>query len=244
MSETEPRNGGFWRSPWTIAAAVLIGAVIVISAWYVVTAVLNPADSAKPEVKPAATAEPDTSADSACGLAPGDQSVPTTAGPEVEWELVGTIAAPGSPELGPGTIRDGIRSCYAHSPAGALVAMANYAAQQSTAELSLGSAEQNMAEGPGKEIVLEEMRARAADGSDGSANVSVQIAGFKVLDYSDEKATIELVAHGTNGVIMSFPGTLSWEDGDWKLVVQENGQPELAPRQLSSLVGYVAWAGA
>lgn len=230
----------WFRASAVFLAVVVVAAILLAWAPWASTGESS-ADSGGGEAGASVPASPDS--ESKCGLAAGDQSIPTTAGPEVSWELIGRIAAPSAPALGPGEVDDGLRGCYAKSPAGALLAAANYAVQASTPELALRNVQENMASGKGQEAVLA-MMADAASPIGGGDSLSVQIAGFLFIEYTGDTALIEIVARGSNGVMLSTPTGVVWEDGDWKIAVQDNGQSAVPPRVLPSLTGYVLWSGA
>ena len=64
-----------------------------------------------------------------CSLPAGSQSVPVAA-PASGWALVGSMAAPTAPStIGPEKSIDGVRMCFARSPAGALFAAASFWAE-------------------------------------------------------------------------------------------------------------------
>ncbi|AOY74300.1 hypothetical protein ARZXY2_4801 (plasmid) [Arthrobacter sp. ZXY-2] len=97
--------------------------------------------------------------------------------PKSKWELVGTMAVPTDPSTaGPGTVgKDGLRSCFAQSPTGALYATANIwaasfngYAKQVYLELS--------ADSPTRDKAVQAIR----EGKDvgGGTTPKVQIAGF------------------------------------------------------------------
>ena len=125
-------SGEDQRSPWTqpgfIASAVVVGLVIVLG--LVLTVTSGSQGEAGTPAPPAADSSPpappaDTGDDSACGLARGDQTIPVSA-PKATWKLRGTVAVPTAPKtFGPGRVRDGVPSCFARSPTGALFAMLN-----------------------------------------------------------------------------------------------------------------------
>jgi hypothetical protein len=178
-----------------------------------------------------------TSAASVCGLPSGDQAKPATAPADTKWELVGKIAAPTSPKkFGPGkTESNGLRSCFAHSPTGALYAGANVVILSSSGRNDL-VLQHLTVDGPERDKMLQ---SPAGGGSPGSP--SFQLAGFKVLDYSRDRAVIEYGFKVSNGTFGSLPVVLQWDGGDWKAVPPASGQPE--GKQLADLSGFVPWAG-
>lgn len=240
MTETAPStpaapasDGGF-NGKW-IAAAVLL-AVIVIAAIVVGIFVTNGGDEDGDGAGPAP--DPTSESDSICGLEPGDQSIPTTNPPETEWGLVGTMAAPSSSNsAGPG-LTDGLRTCFAQSPEGALLATANMYAQGTDPELAIPTLEYFVAEGAGREAAIEQTESNPPTGGRG-----VQIVGFQILEYSEDEAYVDLLARNANGALVSLVNHMVWSEGDWKVIVQPNGQPATPPQQVDSPAGYVVWSG-
>ncbi len=243
-------------SPWTqkgfIAAAVVVGLLIILGAVLVITRPSDGDDRADPGPQPTtstpaptATSSASTpSTDSACGLPAGDQAVPVTAPPKTEWELVGTIAVPSAPEThGPGQIEDGLRSCFARTPTGALYAAANLVASTSVPELREPVVRMLGAEGPERDRALELL---ASD--DAPATSGVQIAGFTFLNYDGETTTVDLAVRALSGASQvgyaHIPVTLRWEEGDWKVVFGADGALGAGTGPIPDLAGYVPWAGA
>jgi hypothetical protein len=149
--------------------------------------------------------EPSTSK---CGLPDGDQSIPKTA-PAAEWEVVNGIGVPSSPKYGPGVVKDAgkDRSCFAHSPLGAIFFALNGPAG--------GDQDQSGAEW----------------------------AGFRILDYSPERVTIDVairVVEGpTSGQLVSAPAVVEWSDGDW---AQAPESEDVDPVALASLDGFIEFS--
>lgn len=184
-----------------------------------------------------ATTQPITSAaGSVCGLPDGNQSKPVSAPADTKWELVGKFAAPTSPkQYGPGqTAANGLRTCFAHSPTGALYAGTNIIILGSSGRGDL-LAQHLVVEGPERDKML----AQAATTAPQTA--PFQLAGFKVVDYSGDRAVIEYGVTTANGSVGSFPIAMQWQAGDWKWVPPATGQPEA--KQLSDLNGFIRWAG-
>jgi len=177
-----------------------------------------------------------TSAASVCGLPPGDQAKPATTPADTKWELVGKIAAPTSPtQFGPGkTEANGLRSCFAHSPTGALYAAANMTALSSAGKADLVY-QQLAVPSPERDAVLKSSPTAAPN------SVTAQLAGFTFRSYEADRAVIDLAFKGANGTFVSIPVPLQWYEGDWKFVVPATG--DTGARQLSDLSGYVEWAG-
>lgn len=238
MSDDSTQPGNPFTSRGFIAAAIVIGVILLAAVIVLVTSLTAPhSPVAKPTSSPSG---PVASGDnkSVCGLPGFETESSLTAAPDTKWELVGTVAAPTAPKVGPGKVdSDGFRTCFAHTAEGALFAAINY--------IALGSDSRNadrmpqlFIPGPGVDIAL-----KAGGGS--TANSRLQVAGFKVNSYSAEDATIDVVWSVTSsgGQLVSFPTVLRWDKGDWKIVLNDDGQPPFAAAPLQSLGGYIPWAG-
>uniref|UniRef100_UPI003D31E9D4 hypothetical protein n=1 Tax=Agromyces sp. GXS1127 TaxID=3424181 RepID=UPI003D31E9D4 len=194
-----------------------------------------------PTTAPTASAPTVADADkSVCGLSGFETESSLTAAPDNDWELVGTMAAPvDKTGAGPGSIEDdGFRSCYAHTAEGSLFAAVNFLAIGTDATLRprLVDAVQ---EGPGRDSLEE-----AAQNAGETSSSRGQVAGFKIGAYDGSSATVDLAINYSDGQLVSLPLKLTWEDGDWKMVVSETGGLPLAPAALQNLGGYIPWAGA
>lgn len=238
---TEPKSPFAKRG--FLFAAIGVGA-IGLAAVVAITAAITGGGS-DPTPVPTPTAAPTASSIAAedmsvCGLAGYEEEASLATAPESDWELVGTVAAPTAPDgAGPGNVVDGFRSCFAHTGEGALFAAVNY--------IALGSDSRNsdrmpelFVPGPGVDIAL---GAGAESGTPSSARL--QVAGFKVNSYSADEAVIDVAWSITSedGALVSYPVVLRWYDGDWRVVINDDGQPPFAPSQLPNLGGYIPWAG-
>lgn len=240
VAPDETKRNPFAR-PGFIASAALV--LVLIAAVIVITFLPRGAD--KPDAGATGPADGGTASTSAptadgskksiCGLPPSNE-VALGTGPQSAWELIGKTAVPTAPETaGPGTVTDeGIRSCFANSPEGALYAAANIFGLVSSGN---------------QRAVLEELSADSAARDqelaklkDGSADkVSAQIQGFQLQNYSDTSATVDLGIELDNGAVGSVPIPLVWQDGDWKLNVAKGGVT--GSQQLNDLSAYISWSG-
>ena len=250
---TDPTNvsaepGGIWSSRRFVIASVVVALVIAMGLGVVISNLVG-RDAADPVQPPPVTqAPPDpavtptaTAADPAsfCGLAEVKLSGTVTTPPEAEWSLVGTTAAPLSKIVGPKVLEpDGYRRCFAHSPEGAVIAAANFFAMGSKRTLYSKVAENSIAVGPGRDVLM------GAQPTSSGGGVRVQIAGFRVLDYGTTAATVDLAFRTSKGATGSQVFDLVWEAGDWKFQVAGNGDLLNQPVQLPDLAGYIPWSGA
>lgn len=236
------------NSPFRHRGFLIASAVLVVIALLAVIALVSGlfgggGDDVAPTTAPtSATSEPAAEADSdpsVCGLEGYETTSSLTAAPDNKWELVGTIAVPASEGVGPGVIEDdGFRYCYSHTAEGALFAAANAGALGSDATYRARMYEL-AAPGPGREAAMQQSTSAQ------SSSARIQYAGFAVLAYDGDSATIDLaINRSSDGQLLSFPIKLEWAEGDWKLVVTNEGQQPLAPSPIESLGGYIPWSGA
>ncbi|MBG6240202.1 hypothetical protein IWX78_003197 [Mycetocola sp. CAN_C7] len=237
--ETNP-----FRKKSFIAATIIVGVIVLAAIIVLVTSILG---GSNVETPPASTpsSSPDDSPSaqpvedpSVCGLEGFETENTLDSAPDTEWELVGTVAAPADPNgAGPGTVENGFRSCYAHTAEGALFAAVGYIAVSSDSR-NTPRLYELLASGP----VRDQLEASPETGDPSATRL--QVAGFKVNSYTSTEATIDAAWRVTSegGGLVSFPTVLRWENGDWKVVIGENGPP-FAPSPLTNLGGYIPWAG-
>ncbi|WP_395405699.1 hypothetical protein ACHMXB_22425 (plasmid) [Arthrobacter sp. UC242_113] len=227
---TKPK---FIISAVVVAIIVALGIILALLPKGGETPTAEPSNSGS---TPASTQPSGSAAASVCGLPSGNQAKPATTPTDTKWELVGKIAAPTSPtKFGPGkTEANGLRSCFAHSPTGALYAGANMIVLGSSGRPDL-LAQYLVAEGPERDKMLSEPPTSAPTAA------PFQIAGYKVVDYTGDRAVIEYGLTAANGSVGSVPVAMQWQGGDWKWVLPATGMAEA--RQLSDLNGFINWAG-
>lgn len=241
MSDTESRNP--FTSRGFIFGAIIFGVLVLAAILLAVTSLGGgggqsaPATTATPSTATTADAVSDD-AESVCGLPGYDESGTLTAAPTTNWTIVGTMAAPSADATGPGVIEDdGLRSCYAHTVEGALFAVANLWAMGTDGRLYSAVLERQTAPGAGRDAAI------AAAIPQSNTGGSVQIVGFRVSSYTATEATIDIAFRSNTNQLLSFPAPVKWVDGDWKSVLTDAGQPPFRPSALTSLGGYIPWAG-
>lgn len=238
MSDNSTQPSNPFASRGFIAAAIVIGVILLAGVIVLVTTLTAPHDPvAQPTSSPSG---PVASGDdkSVCGLDGFETASSLTAAPDTKWELVGTVATPTDPKgAGPGRDDAGLRTCYAHTAEGALFAAVGYLAVGSDAR-NVPRLYELLADGP----VRDELQATPSPGD--ASSDRLQVAGFKINAYSASEATVDVAWQVTSSgsQLVSFPTVLRWEHGDWKVVIDKNGPP-FAPSPLTSLGGYTPWAG-
>src|SRR3954453_21528783 len=118
--QTELAGSRWWTHPRFVVSAVVVALLTAVG----LALAVWPGPAAAPALETAPPASPvPAGSGSVCGLnATGGRTL--TKAPRVAWEPIGATDAPSSAEHGPGRI-DGmtrVRSCYSHTPEGALLA--------------------------------------------------------------------------------------------------------------------------
>ncbi|WP_284977217.1 hypothetical protein [Arthrobacter sp. efr-133-TYG-104] len=225
--------------PKFIISAVVVAIIVALG----IILALLPRGGGTPTAEPshsgsttASIPASEAAAASVCGLPSGDQAKPATTPTDTKWELVGKIAAPTAPtQYGPGkTEANGLRSCFAHSPTGALYAAANISVLSATGKARLVY-EQLAVPSPERDALLNQPAPQE------TSTVTAQIAGFQVRSYDSDRAVIVIAAKGSNGALVSVPVPLQWLSGDWKVVVPATGST--GGGQISDLSGFIPWSG-
>ncbi len=237
-----------WTRPQFLASAVLVSVLVVAGILIMVTQRDDASTSgqattvAGPDVDgagPTGTARAeDTSPESACGLPGVVESGRITAAPDAAWDYEGTTAYPVSAVYGPAEVDpDGIRTCFQHSPEGALFWAANAIAQGS-GKNKQAWADHAVSEGPYRDRLMQDDGA-GENGSDSRTRV----AGFRLLSYAGSTAQVDIaVTVTTSGevVTMSCVYSMVWRGGDWK--IDSDAPDALSMVQIPGLSGYILWS--
>lgn len=144
------------------------------------------------------------------------------------------VAAPRTEEHGPAIMNDGVPSCWAQSPFGAVSAAAAVAAMGS-AGMEHSLYRDLTVEGDERDQLLAENTEDTAPYRDGT-----EIVGFALLDYTLEDATVSIVA--SDGELM-VAGTydMVYVDGDWRYDPPLNLEPQFA--EIDDMNGYTEFRG-
>ncbi len=223
---------------WLIASLAVVG-VVAVAGVIVMIAALN-----RPSTEPTSAPVPSSTSSAtvtrttqgACGPVAYEKTNNLTAAPRTTWEPWGATVLAGSDTAGPKQKNDhGIRSCYARTAEGALYAMANAAAYCTDSRYSAEANGLIIASGPGRDAAV-----KAAGDYKPCQPSADLIRGYRFSSYDGNTATIYLAVE-VSGQMGTVPYQLTWEDGDWKLVVTDDGQPPMAAGPLDSMSGYTVW---
>lgn len=255
MTETADNTGNhaWWASPrFLLSAAAVVLLVFIGLILFITThnADDTGAGAATPSQSTDAGREPTTAAtaadlqDSVCGLDATGGVTLTTAPKDIEWEFLNGIYAPKSEEHGPGVVdpETGVRSCFSHTPGGALLAVAGLFVSGGDPQLLLDTIERQTLEGLGKDKSLANVQARL-DRND-PAVPPIELEGFRLLAYSDSEATVEVVLGADTGLEryhQTQSAVVIWQNGDWYFQAPGDSGPGQVSGQISDLSGYVLW---
>jgi hypothetical protein len=172
---------------------------------------------------------------SRCNLPVGNTD-PVVGPPHATWTLVGRIAAPSIPGVGPGITDGNDRRCYAHSPLGALLAAANFLPTTVAAtDQRLGM--DHYVAGHLRDIYAHQPAIPVDPGT------SAQVVGFKAEPLGADAVDVSLALR-INGVLGYVVLPMRWtKPGDWRLQLLSAAQPVDAGR-LESMTDYIPWSGA
>ncbi|TCO24625.1 hypothetical protein EV652_108157 [Kribbella steppae] len=265
-------TGVFWQERGFIASAIVVGAVVVcLLVWFFArdtgtpttqpttspTAVVpteQPTDEpsvppATPTDEPTSTSTPTpsgppTPGSGGCKLKNPNQKIPRVAPTAVSWQFEADMLIPLQQEGGPAVMdRTGVRSCFAHSPTGAVLAAMVTLGQIRNPALTDDVLATRIAPGPGRNLAISEARVSRTPRNEGDV---AQFTAFKVIDYTTDRAIVYIAVQLDDRKVAALPVTLTWLRGDWKVVLQEDGSfnGSVQPDLLQSLDGYVGFRGA
>ncbi len=233
----------WWARRGFVAAGAFLLLVVVLAVWIATSRndttagpITSSTSIAAPDNGGGPSSTPPASTSTATPTDPAATAVPAAPPPDVTWALWKGIALPASSSAGPTNVHDGIAEGYAHTPEGALIAGVQImyrGGYGSTHEVI----DRQVVAGPGRDRLL--TKRAAVDGSSGAP----QIAGFKYANYSDARADIALVLQTKEGSLTSLLMSLSWDNGDWRLIPTLDGEIVSSATAVPNIAGYVSWSG-
>ncbi|MFD7227603.1 hypothetical protein [Streptomyces sp. NPDC059881] len=182
--------------------------------------------------------EPDGDADA---QPPGDVGEPDAPRPpdDLRWETVGRTLVPVSDSVGPTRRDGGVRAGFAHSPMGAVLA-AHVVSAALGQDTWRETARLQMLPGPNRDVFVRE---RVAAGDPPGQGPPASYAGFSVLHYSAEEATVHLLIRLPEGGYTATSLSMAWQDGDWKLAPRSDGSLTSPFIAVLSSDGFALWRG-
>lgn len=235
-----------FRRPMFILSAGFLAAIVVLAAFMLRASLgddSDPPGGSSPQPTAAGNAGGIPAGTGNCRPADTNQQIPAAAPPGVNWQIFKSSALPVSAAAGPLITEGDVVRCYAHTPAGALIAATQLSARVELADGWRQVVNRSVVAGPGREAFVQEHAKQASSAPAGAGSLA-QVAGFRFVTFSPETAVIELVVRApTTGSLASSVTTVKWADGDWKLELQPDGSANSQPRLIESLDGYARWGG-
>jgi hypothetical protein len=252
VNSGRPRGGsGEWEQPfwqqrgWILSAGFLL-ALVVLGGFALMTRGGNGTPNASASPAPSTSssdsgggggqdARPD-----GCRTDDSDQAKPTAPPKDFSWKADGTGLVPVSKTAGPLKFDGPVWYCYAHTPMGAVLA-----AQAITDHFSYPDwrkvVDRQVVPGAGRDALIAS-RSKQEDKPTSGQPDAGGYAGFTVLSYSRQQATVMILVRGPNtGNYGATSMTVRWQDGDWKLAPDPDGTVYSGTSQVSGTDGFVTW---
>ncbi|MFJ6632105.1 hypothetical protein ACIQMR_12005 [Streptomyces sp. NPDC091376] len=158
---------------------------------------------------------------------------------DLRWEAVGRTLVPVSDSVGPTRGDGGVRAGFAHSPMGAVLA-AHVVSAALGQDTWRETARLQMLPGPNRDVFVRE---RVAAGDPPGQGPPASYAGFSVLHYTAEEATVHLLIRLPEGGYTATSLSMAWQDGDWKLAPRSDGSLTSPFIAVLSSDGFALWRG-
>ncbi|MFI2373179.1 hypothetical protein [Streptomyces sp. NPDC018833] len=250
-SGQEPQNP--YTKPGFIASAGVIALIVALIPVLILTggkddpadenapAVAGSAEAATPPAgntassspgregtKPSCPALKDTTTDTA--------SVADLAPIGLTWNRFGPVNLPASRDAGPAVIKGGVARCYAHTPRGALLALANISVRSSNGPDWRKVVDQQVYPDEAQEAFEQGVAASHSDeNSDYPSASSPRLAGYKMVSYTPDTAVLDLAFEDPSGTVLTMLLTARWHEGDWKQQMSpEGGQSESVSKRFNT----------
>lgn len=234
----------FDKNGWWYAAAALMLLVILGLIAIIVLPSHNNSDGATPGTTPSDTPPPPLSspaasspastsgtgwADLGCNGTKGSTELPALA-PKVTWEPLSSLSVPTGTAYGPKKVSGFVRTCYQHTPTGALIASVNTLAVGWTVPSGERAAtlEALMTPGKGRDATIS---------SDTPQDQGSRFVAFSVDGCQPDRCNVALVySVGTALGVANL--SMVWSNGDWLL----DGSQEPTGNSLTDIpAGYTNW---
>ena len=166
---------------------------------------------------------------------------PLLVAPQVNWQLFAGVPLPHSQTAGPFKVDGPVRSGYARSQTGALIAAVQIGTRYllTPGEGWREVLDRQVLPGLGRDVFA---RNRADVDVDDPPGTYGQPAGFRFVAYTPDVASIQLVSRfPTTGNLQVVTLTVHWTGGDWRLRLQPDGGSSPTAQAAADLDGFVVW---
>jgi hypothetical protein len=255
LNSGRSRGGsGEWEQPfwqqrgWILSAGFLLVLLVLAGITWVTSGDDGPTGaSADPSPTPTATSGGNDKGNgggsdtrpAGCRTDDSNQAKPAKVPGDFRWKADGTGLVPVSKTAGPLKYDGPVWSCYAHTPMGAVLA-----AQAITDHLSYPGwrtvVDRQVVPGAGRDALIASRSQDDDKPTSGKADAG-GYAGFSVLAYNKEEATVMLLLRGPNAAYGSASVSVRWQDGDWKLAPDADGTVYAGMSQVAGTKGFITW---
>ena len=180
---------------------------------------------------------PDGSRPGGCRSDDSDQEPPAGPPKDVTWQPLNGGKVPLSASAGPLLTSGPLLWCFAHTPMGAVMA-ANVIPRQMSGSDWETVTEQQVVPGVSREIFV---AMRSSDRGAPPQYVSRSLAGFMLMTYSPDEATVRLLIKDTASAYGVADYTVAWDGGDWKVRPLSDGNLHTPVKPVAANGGFVMW---
>jgi hypothetical protein len=180
---------------------------------------------------------PDGSRPGGCRSDDTDQDPPAKPPKDVTWQQLNGGKVPLSATAGPLLTSGPLLWCFAHTPMGAVMA-ANVIPRQMSGRDWEAATEQQVAPGISREIFV---AMRSSDQGAPPQYTSRSLAGFMLMTYAPDEATVRLLIKDTVSNYGFADYTVVWSGGDWKLQPLSDGNLHTPVKVVTANAGFVMW---
>jgi hypothetical protein len=180
---------------------------------------------------------PDGSRPGGCRSDDSDQEPPAAPPKDVTWQQLNGGRIPLSPTSGPLMTSGALLWCFAHTPMGAVMAAHVIPRQMSGSDWETVT-DQQVVPGISREIFV---AMRSSDRGAPPQYTSRSLAGFMLLTYSPDEATVRLLIKDTAAVYGIADYTVAWTGGDWKVQPLSDGNLHTPLKVVTANAGFVMW---
>lgn len=272
--DDDDEGGGLFESRTFVLSAIVIGAIVVCGVAILLVnrdsgspsanpsntpteSVITPPPTDEPTGDPA-TPDPTESTPTKRPTKPPEGPPPcrrpateeglSEAPAGVSWDFEDGMLVPYRDTLGAGlSYDDGVKYCFHHSPAGAVVASLTTLAQAQDPRHIISVVQRRVLPGVGQRLALAEARRSLASPTPDPDRNTIgqgQYVGYKVVDYTPTRAILNIALQVDPDHIGGITTAVVWSGGDWKIQLRGDGQLGPDPDVLASLDGYVRFRGA
>lgn len=243
--EAPQEHNTWWSKPGFLICAILLALLVAVTLVLVLFPSKKDEDPTSAAAPTSSSSAPAASGGSVCGLDATGGTTLTKAPKDVTWTAQRSLYLPTSKEHGPGQTDPSsqVRTCFSRTPEGALLSATSMLGSSTDPNLLVETLQARGVDSPGKTIAVGKAQQRASSGD--QTIPPMEIEGFRVLSFTKDAATVEVVVGvdtGSEKVHRATAADMVWQDGDWKFTFADDGSGGPTGSQVSDLSNYVRWS--